>query len=138
MSDWYETADGAQVGFQARSVVGGYFMKVLESKLIKKHMDTSSMGMVDGKSVTLYTIRNQNGNAVSISNYGGTIMDWVYPDKNGNTDYATKKFQKIGEAYSYLLIFVRKDDKNEDINEDINNTTNDIINKQKDDKMINV
>ncbi len=36
LGDWYETTDGKQVGFQARSVIGGHWMKVLDVKLNKK------------------------------------------------------------------------------------------------------
>ena len=35
MSDWYNTDSNTNVGFKARSVVGGYYIKLLEDKLAK-------------------------------------------------------------------------------------------------------
>lgn len=36
VSDWHETISGKMVGFKARSVIGGYWMKVFADKLLNK------------------------------------------------------------------------------------------------------
>ncbi len=40
-------------------------------------------GEFDGKKVSLFTLMNNNGTTVTISNYGGTVTSFITPDKNG-------------------------------------------------------
>jgi hypothetical protein len=36
LSDWHDTVTAKRTGFKARAVVGGYFLKMLEQKLLEK------------------------------------------------------------------------------------------------------
>jgi len=46
-------------------------------------ISVSHFGMIDSDSVSLYTIRNQQGMLVSITNYGATITQLLVPDRQG-------------------------------------------------------
>lgn len=40
--------------------------------------------ILNGKEIGLYTLRNSDGNEVSLTNYGGAIVSIMMPDKDGN------------------------------------------------------
>lgn len=40
-------------------------------------------GISDGKNVYLFTLKNNNGSEVKITNYGGIVTSWITKDKNG-------------------------------------------------------
>lgn len=54
-------------------------------------------GEIEGNSVTLYTLKNQSGASVSISNYGGTVTSIIVPDKNGKMADVALGFDTLAE-----------------------------------------
>jgi aldose 1-epimerase len=54
--------------------------------------------MPDGSAVDLYTLTNDNGLEVKITNYGGTIVSLVAPDQHGHLDDIVLGFDTL-EAY---------------------------------------
>jgi aldose 1-epimerase len=39
--------------------------------------------VIDGKQVKLYTLKNQKGMEITVTNFGARIVSWMVPDKNG-------------------------------------------------------
>jgi len=52
----------------------------------KQTLDIEKSGfgkLKDGFAIDLYTLKNANGMTLKITNYGGAIVSWTAPDKNG-------------------------------------------------------
>lgn len=52
---------------------------------------------VDGKKVSLYTLLNNNGMSVDITNYGAKILSIMVPDKNGKFEDVVLGFETFDE-----------------------------------------
>lgn len=57
----------------------------------------TSWGETDGQAVFLYTLSNDNGIEINISNYGATVTSWVIPDRNGNKSNIVIGFETLAE-----------------------------------------
>lgn len=64
----------------------------------KMNIVKSDFGTLDGASVSLFTLTNENGMEVKITNYGGTITSLKVPDKEGNFEDVVLGFDTL-EGY---------------------------------------
>jgi aldose 1-epimerase len=53
------------------------------SSSLETGITKSDWGMVEGKKVYLFTLANNKGTEVTITNYGGTVTSFITPDKSG-------------------------------------------------------
>ncbi len=66
-----------------------------KNDVMKKGIIQADWGESDGKKVYLYTLTNNKGAQVKISNYGGTITSWVTPDSKGNKSSIVLGFNEL-------------------------------------------
>ncbi len=55
----------------------------------------------EGKKVALFTLTNDNGMEVSITNFGGRIVSIMVPDKDGNFQDVVLGFDKVQDYYPW-------------------------------------
>ena len=61
----------------------------------KPGITRTDWGEHDGKKVYLFTLVNNNGDTVTITNYGGAVTSFITPDKNGNTSSIIVGFDSL-------------------------------------------
>jgi aldose 1-epimerase len=75
-------------------IMSSYLSKAPTKPMIQK----SSFGTTaDGQAVDLYTLTNAKGMTVTISNYGGTIVNLKVPDRKGNSADVVLGYDSVGE-----------------------------------------
>jgi aldose 1-epimerase len=62
---------------------------------IKAGVSKINWGTSDGKEVYLFTLTNNNGVQVKISNYGATVTSWIVPDKKGEKSSIVLGFDSL-------------------------------------------
>ncbi|KPM47256.1 aldose epimerase family protein [Jiulongibacter sediminis] len=59
----------------------------------------------DGSEASLFTLKNANGMTVTITNYGGKIVTWTAPDKDGNYENINLGMKTLPEYFSGAAFF---------------------------------
>ena len=81
--------------------------KIVDVKLLPSE---NFQGVIDGKSISLYTLKNKSGLVAQITNYGGRVVALWTPDRNYKMDdivtgfASLKDFLQAKEVFSGALI----------------------------------
>ena len=58
-------------------------------------LDVELFGTTQGQRVFQYTLSNENGMEVTLSNYGATVLSVKTPDRKGNQEEVTLQYSKL-------------------------------------------
>ncbi len=72
----------------------------------KSSIEKTAFGtMPSGEVADIYTLTNNQGMTVKITNYGGTIVSWTAPDKKGKYEDITLGFDSLAGYYTEKYYF---------------------------------
>ncbi|MFM2358395.1 MAG: hypothetical protein RLY16_388 [Bacteroidota bacterium] len=69
--------------------------KAAENQPTTAKVTKADWGETDGKKVFLYTLTNNKGVQIKISNYGATVTSWITPNKAGKTSSVVLGFDSL-------------------------------------------
>ncbi|GAH82444.1 unnamed protein product, partial [marine sediment metagenome] len=82
------------IGCKSQNETKNKTQNLSKMEIIKEKFGTTT----EGVTVDLYTLKNNNGMTVKITNYGSIVTSLLVPDKNGNMDDVMLGFDNL-QAY---------------------------------------
>ncbi|HDR52169.1 MAG TPA: galactose-1-epimerase, partial [Mariniphaga anaerophila] len=72
-----------------------------KSKIDMPYSKSNFEGVINGKTTRMFTMENENGMVVTLTNYGAKIVSVYVVDKKGNFDDVLLGFNSIDEYQMY-------------------------------------
>ncbi len=91
----------SKIGFVILLVMFTTFGLVDKKEIVMPYKNADFEAVVNGKNTRLFTLKNENGMVVTLTNYGAKIVSIYAPDKNGNFADVVLGFKSIGDYQKF-------------------------------------
>ncbi len=81
-------------------IMAGFQQLVLNNHASAKDLSVERenfQSVINGKQTDLFILENSNGMKIAITNYGGRIVSWFAPDRDGNMDDIVLGFESLDD-----------------------------------------